>query len=295
MINIIWQTRNTNKPVLNDETLGQYEYITKVVLKNVDHKHFFDDKQYKTFLNNSIIVYSAPLSDVDVGLKKYLAKYKELDLKYMLFHLSNESLGHNYYYYSEAAHVFRVHYDVRIKNINVTTLPLGFTTGYMNNEGHVNLSDKRDISTVFIGQTKSDRQTLIDSISDIENSFIHLTKAWGCSTSLSFDKVIDIYKRTRFVPCPMGNISPETLRLFEALEWGCVPVTKIYRGLDYYKYIFGDHPLPLINEWSEMKYLIEKLNSGELDNLILSINVWYRNMMNSVSEKVSGIINKKFY
>ena len=86
MINLIWQTENVGKKVLSDETVGQLEYITKVIFKNVEHINHFDNKQYKTFLDNSVIIYSAPLTDIDYGLKIYLDKYKQMNLKYFLFH-----------------------------------------------------------------------------------------------------------------------------------------------------------------------------------------------------------------
>jgi hypothetical protein len=163
----------------------------------------------------------------------------------------------------------------------------------MNNEGIINLSDKRDILVTFIGQVKSDRHILVDTISDIHNKFLHLTTQWNCPTGLSSDIVIEIYKRTIFIPCPMGWINPDSLRLFEALEWGCIPITKKYNGTDYFKYIFGEHPLPLVNEWTEVKDLMDKMNNENLDNTIMTINKWYRDYMSTVSVNVSTIVNEK--
>ena len=212
MINLIWQTLNGN------ETDDQYEYITKVLFKNIEYVNHFDNKEYRTILNNSIIIYSCMGSEISDDMKSYLEKYKTLNIKYILFHLSNEQLIHNYDYYSDAQHVFRFYYDDRIKNSNVTTLPLGFISNYMNNENNINLSDKRDLLVTFIGQVKSDRQILIDSISDINNKFLHLTTKWNCPTALTSSEVIEIYKKTLFIPCPRGWNTPDSLRLFEALE-----------------------------------------------------------------------------
>lgn len=293
MTNVIWQTRKDDVSVLSDETIGQLEFIDKVLLKNVEHTHHFDNKQYKTFINNSIIIYSAPLIEIDGGLRIYLDKYKSLGYKFILFHLSDEFCQHNCYYYPEAEHVFRFHYDYKIKHPNVTVLPLGYTTGYMNKDGVINMSDKRDITTTFIGQVKTDRQEMLNAISGFEKKIIYLTRVWSDPNIMTFDKVIDIYKRVRFVPCPMGNISPETLRLYEALEWGAVPIVKKHNGTDYYKYIFGEHPIPMVENWSEAKDMINKLNTDGLDSLIMKINTWYKKIMNDTSVKVANIINEK--
>ena len=45
-------------------------------------------------------------------------------------------------------------------------------------------------------------------------------------------------------------------------------IIKKYEGIDYFKYIFGEHPLPLINDWSEINELINKLTDENLDYLI---------------------------
>jgi len=51
MINLIWQTDN-------NPTNFHYDYITKVLFKNINYINHFDNKSYNTFLNNSIIIYS---------------------------------------------------------------------------------------------------------------------------------------------------------------------------------------------------------------------------------------------
>jgi hypothetical protein len=223
----------------------------------------------------------------------YLNTYKTKGYKYILIHLSNESLQHNCNYYTNAEHVFRFYHDDSIKYSNVTTLPLGFVSGYMNNDNIINLSDKRNISVVFIGQIKADRQLLINNISEINNNFIYLTNQWDDPNLLTFDKVIEIYKRTKFIPCPMGWCNPDSLRFFEALEWGAIPIIKKYNGIDYFKYIFGEHPIPIVNDWNEIPDLINKLDNNKLDELIIKINTWYKNEMKIVSENVANIIKEK--
>lgn len=293
MINVIWQTRRNGISILGDETNGQYEYITRVILKNVKYINYFDNNEYKTFLDNSIIVHSSPLPEISNDLKTYLQKYKSLNLKYILLHLSNENLNHNCDYYSEAEHVFRFYYDEEIKNPNVTTLPLGFVSGYMNTNGDINLSNDRYIPISFIGQVKSDRGMMVNSIKNINNSFLYLTSKWNCPNGLPIDEVVNIYKRTKFVPCPKGWVNPDSLRLFEALEWGCIPIIKKYDGVDYFEHIFGKHPIPTVDDWTEVSDLIDNLNNENLDELILSINKWYIEFMKSISINVGNIIKEK--
>ena len=66
MINLIWQTLN------GEETVGQYEYITKVIFKNVEHINHFDNNKYKIILENSIIIYSCMGSEITNEMRIYL-------------------------------------------------------------------------------------------------------------------------------------------------------------------------------------------------------------------------------
>jgi hypothetical protein len=60
-----------------------------------------------------------------------------------------------------------------------------------------------------------------------------------------------LLSETRFVPVPRGN-SPETFRLYEALEHGCIPVYVRSNGDDvFWNWICRWLPLRLIRTWSE--------------------------------------------
>lgn len=52
--------------------------------------------------------------------------------------------------------------------------------------------------------------------------------------------------RAKVVPAPGGPITPDTLRLFEALEVGAVPVAD---GDGYWRFLFGDVPFPVVADW----------------------------------------------
>lgn len=293
MINIIWQTFSSDNQVIHNETLCQFEYITKVLFKNIEFKNYFDNKEYKTVLNNSIIIYSAWNKYIDNEQKEYFNKFKNNGFNYILFHLSNEFLDHYHDYYSDANFVFRFHFDPDIKLSNVFTFPMGFLSGYLNNDNNINLSKDRNLMVTFVGDLKHDRRIMIDNISNIENKFIHCTNTWGASNMLSFKDVIEVYKKTLFVPIPLGyGNRDETCRPYEALEYGCIPILKKVNGVDFYKSVLGEHSLPSVNEWSELKPLMEKLSTEKIDDLIIKIHNWYLNLKDELSKKASDIINK---
>ena len=294
MINLIWQTDYSNKPTIINETTNQLEYITKVLFKNLEYINHFDNKEYKTYLNNSIIIYPNMIPENSNEMNYYLEKYKSMNLNYILFHLGDEIFHENYNYYLDANYVFRVHYNPNIVLPNVTTVPMGFLTGYINNTRKINLSNDRNILVTFIGELKHDRQLLVNSLSDVENKIVHCTYAWADPNQFTFDKSIDIYKKTLFAPIPLGyGNRDECCRPYEALEWGCIPIIKKVNGIDFYKPTLGEHPLPTINEWSELKPLMNKLMNDNIDDLIIKINDWWTDFKLILSKKVADLVIEK--
>jgi hypothetical protein len=108
----------------------------------------------------------------------------------------------------------------------------------------------------------------------MENVFIHKTNSWNCATSLSQDECISIYEKTKFVPCPMGWVHPDSFRLMECLESGSIPILKNYNNLEYFTKVWGDSPLPVVNSWDE---IIDYYNMGndKYNELYKTVFNWY--------------------
>lgn len=279
-INLIWQTQ------LGDQTTFELEYITNIVFKNFNQDKFFDNGNLNVVIDNSVIIYSNNSSDVSDEFKKYLDKFVEKKYNFYLLHLSNENLGHNTEYYSKANHVFRPYYDPNIQETNVTFIPLGVKTGYLTNSIESNL---KEYNFSFIGQPKSDRDELINVIKNL-NSFIHTTNQWNCPTSISQDSCKEIYSKSKFVPCPMGWVNPDSFRIMESLESGSIPVLKNYNNLDYFKKVWGHSPLPVVNNWEEL-YELSKINEDDYNLLYKTIVFWFSNFKTNLSNKVENKIS----
>ena len=280
-LNLIWQTFN------GDQTNFEFEYTTEVLFKNIEHNKIFDDGQLSTVLDNSVIIYSNNSNNISDDFNNYLNKFVELGYTFYLLHFSNENLGHNCDYYSKANHVFRNYYDSNIITQNITFIPLGVKTGFINK--NENSLDTKEYEFVFIGQPKSDRQELLSVMESMENVFIHKTNSWNCSTSLTQDECISIYRKTKFVPCPMGWVHPDSFRIMECLESGSIPILKNYNNLEYFTKVWGDSPLPIINSWNEITSYY-KMN--EEDYLKLKNNVfnWYKDFKIQLTLKIKNIL-----
>src|SRR4029077_12913833 len=69
---------------------------------------------------------------------------------------------------------------------------------------------------------------------------------------------VEILRQSAFAPAPMGNASLESVRLYDALESGAIPIVERRLTLDYFKGFLGKHPLPTIDSWSEGRRLITR-------------------------------------
>lgn len=266
--NLIWQTQE------GDQTNFEYEYLTNVIFKNLNIIKHFDNSQLSKVMDNSIIIYSNNQNNPSLEFINYLNEFIKNNYTFYLVHLSNENLGHNTNYYDNAKNVFRNYYDSNIGNKNVIYIPLGFKSGFYNNDYNPNDYKIKKYDFSFVGQLKSDRHELHNLIQN-EKSFIHLTNSWNCSTSLTPTQISNIYKETKFVPCPMGWAHPDSFRIMEALEWYSIPIIKKYDNFDYHNLVYGNTPLPKVNSWDEVKNF-STMDDSAYSKLFDEVFSWYQ-------------------
>jgi hypothetical protein len=181
-------------------------------------------------------------------------KYEKENKIFYLYHLSNENLNHDFWYYAKAKHVFRTYADHRIcDKKNITIVPLGFQTGFKNYSNNINLKCRK-YSFAFIGQVKSDRKLLLKNLESVPNTFIHITKQWNCPTALNTYETCNIYSNTYLIPCPKGWIHADTFRICEALECGAIPILKKYDSYSY-EWLGENHPIPMLDDWDDIQKL----------------------------------------
>ena len=280
-INLIWQTP------AGGYTDFEFEYITEVLFADFTQNRFFENRGFKTILDHSVIIYSNNIDYPSPAFFHYLEEFLRQGLRFYLLHLSNENLNHNCDYYSKASHVFRNYFDANITAKNITYIPLGFQSGFFNSEGCHDFS-ARNYNAAFIGEPKSDRAELIKALEELDSTFIHTTKTWNCPTALSQKECIEIYQRTKYLPCPKGYINPDSFRICEALEWGCIPIIRRYGGEDYFQHIFPDHPFPTVGDWEEIPRVI-----SENDYTALSARCadYYREYKRNLRARIGGILS----
>lgn len=140
---------------------------------------------------------------------------------------------------------------------NVTWLPIGYPP---HGEAIHDCFDK-NIDWYFAGQVNHEsRKMMVENVKKIPNGELHISG--GFAQGLSHDEYYRIMERSKIVLCPRGNISPDSFRLYEALEAGCIPIVE---DILFFNRLFNKPPFPIVNtsnQWSEAIYNV--LNNYEV-------------------------------
>ena len=116
----------------------------------------------------------------------------------------------------------------------------------------------------------------IEEVNDI-NEIQHPTareviREFGDEKSMGSSEMGKIISSTHFIPCPNGFHHPETYRLYEALELGCIPIVE--STYEYYKSIFPNHPFFTVEKWADGKKIVEECGDKQILNKRESCKKW---------------------
>lgn len=129
-------------------------------------------------------------------------------------------------------------------------------------------SQERTIDWAFMGQVNHERrQQCVDVLRQFKplypTAVLVETDAFGKEV-IPYDKYISALARTKIVPCPSGVESPDSFRLYEALEAGCLPVVDAFstnnKAPGFWQYLLGESPpFPVIDYWDKFPIILPQL------------------------------------
>jgi hypothetical protein len=176
-----------------------------------------------------------------------------------------------------------------LKAKNIFTIPLGFQSGFLNNTGN---DFDRDLTWCFAGQVKSHRKRMIQTLTRITPHNVVLTHQWADPAGLSVENMAQLYRRSIFAPCPFGNRNPDSFRLMESLEQGCIPVVLYFIDHDYYRFVMGDHPFIIDRTWHGAARQMERLiaDPQRLRAKQEYVSQWYREYKKNLALDIRDIM-----
>jgi len=115
--------------------------------------------------------------------------------------------------------------------------------------------DKR-LPWMFAGQINHDRRRRMAKALRGAKLKGYLLESEGFSQGMTKEDYILLLTFAKIAPCPSGPCTPDSFRLWEALEAGCVPIVDdrcpAY-GPGYWPLVLGEvPPFPLIEDWSNI-------------------------------------------
>lgn len=136
--------------------------------------------------------------------------------------------------------------------------------GYPANTKRVEIDKTLDFS--FAGQiTHARREAAWEAMcqchSDEGRSVMHRTQSFGAG--LPQADYLKMLSRSKIVPCPSGPASPDTFRIWEALECGAIPIVDSQSLRDctegFWNTVLPSRCLPMIGDWSMLPDMMDML------------------------------------
>ena len=288
MIKLLWNTHNQknnpNDKEDRDLIWGEYhknysnkwiyEILNKINFQSINSDQELDNK-------DTLII-------IDSSVEKKVEFYTKLKLlcsKIFLIHLGDETGIYDLSpVYGNCNHVWRTFCTGRyFNNKKVDCIAVGYKSGV-----EINKKDlKRKYKWAFIGTPhKSSRHDLLFQLSSIQPSFSYKTEKFH-KKIMDTEEMTQVLSQTSFLPCPNGFVHPETYRLYEALESGCIPIVE--NAYKYYDRLFPDNPFLKIDKWIEAKEIINKWTEQKIIKKSEECNFWW----NKYKEKLQEDIKEK--
>jgi hypothetical protein len=127
---------------------------------------------------------------------------------------------------------------------------------------------QKELDWFFAGQiTHARRRSCIAALRTLPGGEIVETD--GFSRGLPPRDYLNKLASARIAPCPGGAVTPDTFRVYEALELGCVPIIDRFAGAGkdatgYWQTLFGSSPLPFVDDWNQAPEIVRHLLSNDL-------------------------------
>ncbi len=284
--------------VLQDEDPGQFEWLRHALSGRVqewtqDAERLFDG-------DNAVLVGRF----VSTRGPAYHRRFRGRNV--FLVDLADENYDFSPEVYANFRGVLRCHWSDVFHPEAVFGLPLGL----QHHEPYVDLAPRpaseRQYVWSFLGQVnKSSRPEMAMELLTVEPHLLFGTddlsslSMWNRSGSrprrYTPERCAEILLDSVFAPSPMGNVNVECWRMYEALESGTIPIVERRLGLDYFRGMFGPHPLPTVSSWSEARALMRQTlkDPGALDALQSTCLAWWAEFKASLPGKVSDFLDNR--
>jgi hypothetical protein len=153
----------------------------------------------------------------------------------------------------------------------------------------------RELDWFFAGQANHERRRkLVATLLGLPGGRLKETAGFA----QGFDRVdyLALMAQAKVVPCPSGPATPDSFRVWEALEAGCIPVVDedcpAYNTPGFWELLLGEKPpFPTVTDWSTFPAVLDGLLDGWPDNTAI-IQAWYRDYKQRLAGRIVADIQE---
>ena len=256
-------------------------------------------------LDDSAAVY-LELNQINVDLIRHI---KSLGNKVVLYHMGGERLDKDISAYAECDLVIRNYYFPSIINDSepgkkVLWAPNGFRTGVgPRDKTALKKTTQRQCLAAFLGwinnaaSYNNERASFAGPAAACGED-LYVMPSNGFAGGYNVGLYSAIMEDSIFAPCPSGN-NPETIRLYDALELGCIPISLSHDFLISKDALasFGSVPFQLLGSWSELPQFLREMkakaisNPNEIFELQQRCIEWWLNFKIGMQKKIADRID----
>jgi len=283
-INLIFYNRNEYNTVGCHVT-----YFKNVLFKNFNVNVKFN---YDILTPNNIFI-------IWRNYENFLSiaqNYEKNNIKFGAIHIGRERYEpHKTKWYRYAKFIIKKGYNQEYLKIpNVYYMPMGYKIYNKNINGVINVIGQtfdRCYLYNFVGTTGNGSFRGIDR-NKLYNSFLNHDKRYNRKVEiLNNDKVLTskqyftILKKSIFTICPYGN-NLETLRHWEALECGSIPIIKDAPFLNELK----NHPFIVINNYSDLFSFFDNVTDEFIKTKQNETKKWWNDKKDELTKFYSNLL-----
>lgn len=278
-VTLVWQ-RNKDLTWETDWIQWLFSDITLEIVDNLNHS---------LYIGKSVLIdtlHAAPYHN------DYAKEMKRRGLKFGLVHLTDEGSDNDVSSYPDCDFVVRNFYRRGMQD-HVLTIPLGWTVGTRNTIGDKTANERPLNWSCIVHRLDQNRVDLANSFQGMTNGLFYAVDHHG--PRLPTSEMGRIYRDSIFVPCPSGRITPESFRVFEALENGAIPIVL---QNDYWQLCYGiEFPAIQVFTWHEARETIDIMLRDErvLENYRKSCVEWWAESKAKTKKQVEDLVQRTIF
>lgn len=211
----------------------------------------------------------------------------------VIIHGGDEQMRHKARNYRQVPVVIRDNFNPFMKRRGIYFVPIGYSDEFVFAVKPLCEPRAKSVLWSFVGNRKHDRKKMLEGFYAL-GPHTALIKNSGALRDrvVSPSAVAETYQSSSFVLCPFGLHSPDTSRIMDALEAGAIPVTVSFRGIDYFKFAYGNHPFIVGSDWSDAVAKVRLLseNPEELASRQKACTRWYAGYVEALQHDLEIIL-----